>query len=807
MKKIALLLFMIFTCGLVSAQQMKNAEVKITATPAGMLQLGAMGLPVEEGFHAKDGTWTIVLTQQEIDRVINAGYPVEILHDDYTKFITDRNRKDASLIDYINSHKQDFNNTDVSNYTIPQHFKLGSMGGYLTLAELYSELDSMRILFPNLISARFTIGNSNSIEGRPLYAVRISNNPNQSQSKPRVFYNALTHAREPMGMQQFIFFMWYLLENYASSDEIQYLVNNLELYFLPVCNPDGYEYNHVSAPLGGGNWRKNRRNNNNGTWGVDLNRNYGYKWGYDNNGSSPNPGDETYRGPSAFSEPETQVVRDFCIERGFRMAMNYHTFSNYLLYPWSWQTKLTPDSTLELNYADYFTRQNGYLAGTPGQILYNTNGDCMDWEYGEQAAKPKIIAFTVETGNQNDGFWPPVSRIIPLAQENMYSDFMVAHFALRYAVVNDLSPVITPEKQGYFKFDFKRFGIDGPANYQVSVLPMDTTRIIATGGSRIFTNPAQFLSYSDSISYTFNPDIVTGTEISFIYLISNGMYTFRDTVTKFFGPPLVVFSDSCSNMAKWTSAKWNVSSSQYHSAPGSITDSPSGNYPSNADFPVTSINKVDLQNSPVAVVNYWARWNTEKGFDFAQFKISDDNGLSWVPKAGKYTVTGTEFEALGQPVYDGKKLSWVNEQIILKDYLNKDIKLRFILKSDGGMNFDGFYFDDISVTIVDMTGVGMENIPAGKARISDPVPNPANDMFTIRYDLTGQVTGTFGQLNSDPITFELFNSQWIRVRETILDTPTGKVSTRVNDLSPGIYFYRIRFAFGTTGVKKLVVVR
>lgn len=811
MKKIALLLMITLTNISVFPQQVKNpwgksVEVKITTGPTGILQLASMGLPLEEGFHGKDGTWTIVLSQQEVDRIVAAGFPVTIIHADYTKFIADRNRSDAGLIGYINSHKQDYNNSDVSNYTVPTHFKLGTMGGYLNLAEVYSELDSMRILYPNLISAKFGIGNANSIEGRPIYCVRISNNPNQTQSKPRVFYNALTHAREPMGMQQFIFYMWYLLENYSTNEEIQYLVDNAELYFVPVANPDGYEYNHSYAPYGGGDWRKNRRNNGDGTWGVDLNRNYGYKWGYDNNGSSPNPGDATYRGTAAFSEPETQVVRDFCIDMDFRIAMNYHTYSNYLLYPWGWQTQITPDSTLQLTYADFLTRQNGYLAGMPGTILYNTNGDIMDWEYGEQTAKPKIFGFTTETGNQTDGFWPPVTRIIPLAQENMYSNLMVAHFALRYAEASDISPVIVSEKEGYFKFEFKRFGLDAPANYQVSVQPMDTALIIATGPACTIANPAIFNVVTDSISYTLNPDIITGTEISFIYRINNGFYTFQDTVTKFFGPPLEVFGDSCNTMDNWTSTKWNISSTQYHSPPGSITDSPTGNYSPSSNYTVSNKVKIDLKNSPVAVVNYYAKWKTEKGFDYVQILLSDDNGLTWAPKEGKYTVTGTEYEAFRQPVYDGKKYNWVKEQIILTDYVGKDIKIRFLLKSDNSRNYDGFYFDDVAVTIIDMTGVGIDKKHSDSSWISDPFPNPSSHQVSIQYKLDHELQTPSVNPKPGESCFELMDAHGVVIRSIRLTDLSGKLTIFVDDLPAGICFYRIRSASGTTGVKKLVVI-
>jgi murein tripeptide amidase MpaA len=145
--------------------------------------------------------------------------------------------------------------------------------------------------------------------GRDLYWVRISNDPTVDQDKPEVLYTGMHHAREPIGMQLLIYYMYYLLENYDTDPEVQYIVNNFELYFVPILNMDGYAYNIQNQPNGGGEWRKNRRQNDDGSYGVDINRNYDYMWGYDNDGSSPYPWDDTYRGPSAFSEPEIMNAR------------------------------------------------------------------------------------------------------------------------------------------------------------------------------------------------------------------------------------------------------------------------------------------------------------------------------------------------------------------------------------------------------------------------------------------------------------------------------------------------------------------
>ncbi|MCX6304473.1 MAG: M14 family zinc carboxypeptidase [Bacteroidetes bacterium] len=796
MKNVLFILFLLATAAHISAQTPTYSEVKVHAGAQGFLQLAKLGLAVEDGFHGKDDTWTTVLSADELKKARDAGFRIEIVHADYTRYIAGRNEAMQYKVGYINGHKEEFASPDQADYTVPQHFRLGSMGGFLHLQEVLDELDSMRLHYPNLISVKMAAGNNNTIEGRPVYYVRISNTPNQVTGKPKVLYNALIHAREPMGMQQLIFFMWYLLENYNTSDEVKYLVDNLELCFIPVANPDGYEFNHAISPGGGGQWRKNRRVSGSGDIGVDLNRNFSYKWGYDNIGSSPFPADETYRGTSAFSEPETQVIRDFCAATTLSLSMNYHTYSDYTLYPWCWQTAITSDSALQVTYASYLTKQNGYLSGMPGQILYNTNGDALDWQYGDTLLKPKVLCFTSEIGKDSDGFWPFASRIIPLSQENVFSNLMIAHFALRYAEAHDRSPVILSDRQGYFKFDFMRYGMDNPANYTVSLHPLDMSQFVSTGGPKTFLNPVQLQPCPDSIAYLLKPGVTSGDVIRFVYEINNGAYTFRDTVTKYFGPPLVIFRDSASTMANWVSTKWSVSETQYHSAPGSITDSRTGNYSNNSNAAVSTINGLDLQNSPVAVISYWAKWRTEQGYDYVQFNLSGSNG-TWVPQKGRFTKTGFYLEAAGQPLYDGNQPSWVEEQITTTAFASQAMKMQFLLKSDGGLNYDGFYFDDVTVTVVDMTKVGLEPGSPAQVKLFDPVPNPATGQVTIRYELAAA-----GNTNA---TLVLTDARGIEAATFPVSPYLERISFSVKDLPAGLYFYRIIGTFGSTQVKKLVI--
>ncbi|NIA31675.1 MAG: hypothetical protein GWP06_17420, partial [Actinobacteria bacterium] len=163
------------------------------------------------------------------------------------------------------------------------------------------------------------------------------------------------HAREIIVPEVTMYFMHYLIDNYGTDPYVTHLVNNREIWIIPTMNPDGHEYvftGHIevaihytpSDPIW---WRKNMRDNNNtgvfewGFDGVDLNRNFGFNWGYDNSGSSPDPERSTYRGESAFSEPETQAIRDFVSKHHFVVSLSYHSYGRMWLYPWGY-AKLNP---------------------------------------------------------------------------------------------------------------------------------------------------------------------------------------------------------------------------------------------------------------------------------------------------------------------------------------------------------------------------------------------------------------------------------------------------------------------------------
>ena len=405
------ILAMCFIYGERSPIQYSKVQIPITS-PEDVKRLQIAGLG-RDHFKIIEETMVAILDDQQIEILKTTGTSYEILIDDVIEHYNQFIRIPDAAIPQLQREMR-------AEYEV-EGFEFGSMGGYYTFSEVVTELDSMRLLYPDLITVKQSIGSS--INNVDIWMVKISDNPDADEDEPEILYTSLIHAREPQGMATVMYFMYNLLENYGTDPFVTFLVNNRELYFVPVVNPDGYLYNEQTNPNGGGMWRKNDRHNADGTWGVDLNRNFVYMWGYDDLGSSPNPWSNNYRGTAPFSEPESQVIRDLCIDRNFQLAFMWHTYTRIIYPPWGYVTELTSDSLIFQNLMINMTQYNGYewWNGEPGGVV---NGDAVDWMYGEQNDKNKILAMTYEVGGGS--FWPSQSQIYPLADALVYPNLVLA---------------------------------------------------------------------------------------------------------------------------------------------------------------------------------------------------------------------------------------------------------------------------------------------------------------------------------------------------------------------------------------------
>ena len=296
----------------------------------------------------------------------------------------------------------------------------GNLGAYHTYEEMVEEMRLIAERYPE-ITRLIDIGDSwektQGMADRDIWAIKISNNPDlEEDDEPDVLIVGCHHARELISVEIPLAIVRALTDKYPADARIKYLVDNREVWIIPMLNPDG----HVYVEEVNSTWRKNRNTNGNSNslyQGVDLNRNYGFKWGYDNTGSSPQAKSETYRGTAPFSEPETQAIKDLMEEHDFALGLSYHSYGNSFLFPWGYIDEDTEDNTVFERLGRIYCKKNEYIYGNAKDgIIYNTNGDMDDWTYGEQETKNKILGMTVEVG---DSFQPPSSEIPKLVGENL----------------------------------------------------------------------------------------------------------------------------------------------------------------------------------------------------------------------------------------------------------------------------------------------------------------------------------------------------------------------------------------------------
>jgi hypothetical protein len=290
-------------------------------------------------------------------------------------------------------------------------------GAYHSYKELENDLQTLERAYPELAKL-FTIGTT--LEQRKIYALKISDHVSLDEAEAEVLFLGCHHAREWISVEVPYLLAKYLLEHYEADAEIRRAVNDSEIWIVPLVNPDGLEYTIHYYRY----WRKNRRLNADGSFGIDINRNYGYNWGYDNSGSSPDPASEVYRGTGPFSEPETRAVRDFFQQREFRAMITYHSFSQLILYPWGF-TKTPSDqdalfSEIAATMSALMQPVNGrvYEFGPAGAALYVTNGDATDWTFGVSG----IPSFTIELPPVDElggGFFNAEHDIDPIFNENL----------------------------------------------------------------------------------------------------------------------------------------------------------------------------------------------------------------------------------------------------------------------------------------------------------------------------------------------------------------------------------------------------
>ena len=338
-------------------------------------------------------------TKEQRTLIHNTGATIESIQDDYVIVLA--KPQERALIERMG-------NVEVSFELTPEMLDFPAKDSkFHNYKEIVDAIDVLKNKNKDIVTVE-TIGKS--VEGRDLINIKITAVTENELNQPAIVFMGTHHAREHVSTEIPLMLAQYLVDEYNSGNKaIQQLLQTRIIHIIPMVNPDGVEWDISTGTYK--MWRKNRTKNADGTFGVDLNRNYGYMWGGE--GASANPSSDTYRGPTAFSEPETQAIKKFVEERtNITTLLSFHTFSKLILYPWGHKydgIQDEADRKVHETMAQAMAKWNGYTP-QPSSELYITSGDTTDWSYGEH----KIISFTFELdpGTMWEGGFYPGQAIV-----------------------------------------------------------------------------------------------------------------------------------------------------------------------------------------------------------------------------------------------------------------------------------------------------------------------------------------------------------------------------------------------------------
>ena len=509
-----------------------------------------------------------------------------------------------------------------------------NMGAYHTWQEISDELAATAQTWPH-ITRLHSIGRS--IEGRDIWAIKISDHPDlEEDDEPGILYTGTIHAREIITPEIIMDFLQLLTTGYGSDERITRLVDNRQIWLVPMINPDG----HVRVELGDWFWRKNRRLNPDSSRGVDLNRNFGYKWGYDTIGSSSRTTSETYRGTGPFSEPETQALRALVENHKFVAALNYHSYGRMLLIPWGYILSDTPHHEIFMEMGRHMTRENGYVLGNARMgVIYRTNGDSDDYLYQADNNKGMIFSFTPEVGTT---FLPPESEISTLIAEVRPANFYLAEAA----------------------------GLLHGDPWRILRPPALALAASAADDDGIFT-----LSWNQ-------PRADPNTPVAFDV---EELFRYRSAIDDAESPALV-----------WDLQRFVRTSSRAFSGGYSYGAALEENNIA------TMTTRFSITPAPGQVLRFRAWYDMEQYRDYAYMRVSQDQGASFKPINGSLSSPANPYGVNEGFGITGASAGWVDGSFDLSSFAGIPILIQFLYKTDALFQGEGFFVDDIGlVTMAD----------------------------------------------------------------------------------------------------------
>jgi len=729
--------------------------------------------------------------------------------------------------------------------------------GYRDYATLMNEISVLPIFYPHLVDLYVlgdTWGSRYAELGHAAYAdfehevvaIKLSQDVLEIRDKPQFYFLGTHHAREPISLEVTMEILYHLLDNYGTDPTVTEIVNSSEIWFIPLLNPDGHKLVIDQTDIW---WRKNIRDNNsnmqidyatygNGADGVDLNRNYSYQRG--NISASDDPWSVTYRGPEAFSEPETQAWRDFAESKHFLAGISYHSYGEYVMYPFGFAGNTHgPDHQEQALLADAMAATIGKQSGgtydaMPSYGLYPVSGSSEDWAYGERG----IFAYTIEMAEQ---FIPPASQLPQILQNHLNAAMILlqrknyktltGHITcaatespLRAKIhVEDLDDHLPKRAAYYSRADFgsyHRFLPEGfqrviisaegylPQSFEIEILPdsqtilnvsllpadlvdqwITITDIIGSpiAGARLDLEAGQSF-YAAEDGRILIPEVYAGRyEIGISHpgfgslqapvYFGEGDLHFRLQDTAEFA------ADFESGTGNWQlTGLWGLCSSEQYSGSFSLADSPGAQYSNNvSSFAASPM--IDLTYADYVNLQFMCKHSFPPDSDYATLRYREEGSPAW-----------NSIE-----VFAGIK-DWHQKDVDLSFLAGKRIRLGFAISTNSTLVSNGIYIDDIAVYTASRVLHSDDQLVPAPSIFS--YPNPFTDQIKI------EIKGTAGSLSRATV----YNLRGQKIRNLETKSLTDQSIELIWDgkdenakpVANGIYFLRINSKRGPAVTRKII---
>ena len=655
--------------------------------------------------------------------------------------------------------------------------------GYRNYSQILSELTQLQTQYPGLMqfsSIGESWGSIYAAEGtsyyqnfdHELWAVKVSANVQMEEDEPAFYFVGEHHAREPLSTEACMGILIHLLENYGSDPVVTDILNTSEVWIVPLLNPDGHKIVLQQTDIW---WRKNLRDNNGnhsfnhqsygeGLDGVDLNRNYSWHWGYTS--ATDDQESATYHGPDPFSEPETQALRDFLLSKSFLAGISYHTYGEYVLYPYGYVDGVAAPDQIELAFlaediATLLPSQDyGTYAPGPSWGLYPVSGGLDDWMYGETGA----FAYTIEMATQ---FIPPASQVPQIVQHQVNGALALLQRKNRNTLSGHITDAVTGEPLSALVLvdgiddqpvyrkprssdpEFGSYHYFLPAGYHtvhylcpgyatqsltlyvspdgqtiqdiiLSPTPPQQLEILVQDdffeplpGATLHFDDIPLLEYVSGADGSITiPDFYPGNYR--LTLSKPGYETLKlrreiactSITLRLTGLP-VMTDDFELNLNNWVSTgAWGRSSSEAFDGSYSLADSPSGNYANNGNSACRLATPLNLQGVQNANLQFQLKRSLTLDGDNLIVEASTD-GSNWI--------------VLG--FYEGSS-DWELQSYNLNSFAGHDLHFRFRLSTTSYGSSNGVFIDDLKLYLnADVSAVSDPSLPPPAVSLSAG-PNP-----------------------------------------------------------------------------------